>query len=83
MNVSSLSSAARTALSGIERVTDQIDEIAYNVAAGVSSEEGDQITGTLSELSRLADLKQQARADARVFSTVEELFAELESMPRR
>lgn len=82
MQVLSLSSAAHTALNGLGQVVRQVEEVAEKVAAGRVDEPGTSFAGNLDDIARLSELRLQARADAEVFSTVEQLFAELSSMPR-
>lgn len=82
MNISSLSSTAQTALNGLGRVVEQVEDVARNVAAVNSDVQGSGFSGALSQMARLPELHMQARADGLVFSRTEELFAELASMPR-
>ncbi|MGE3315309.1 MAG: hypothetical protein AB7O26_09345 [Planctomycetaceae bacterium] len=83
MNVGSLSSAAFTALNGLGKVVQQVEQVATNVAAGVANPPGGSFSEGLAEIVKLPMLEQQARANVRVFSTAEEMLEELARMPRR
>ncbi len=82
MNVGSLSSAAFTALNGLGNVVQQVEQVATNVAAGVSDQPGGSFSEGLSDIVKLPLLEQQARANMQVFNTAEEMLQQLASMPR-
>jgi len=83
MNIGSLSSAAYTALNGLGSVIRQVEETAEHVAAlPAHPTEGSFVDG-LSEIARLPVLEQQARANAIVYSTAEQMLGELARLPRR
>jgi len=83
MKVGSLTSAARTALSGIDAAADKVEEVARNVAGGSESRPGAKTADVMSALSRLPELKQHARANAEVLDTADTLLKELAAVPRR
>ena len=82
MRIGSLSNAARTALSGMDNVYRELDNVAKTVAAGVKREPG--AGGEFSSaLVKLPELRRNARANAAVASIAETLLSELGSLPRR
>jgi methyl-accepting chemotaxis protein len=83
MKIGSLTSAARTALSGIDDVFRQVDDTAHKVAAGVQKEGNPGTDDVSSAIAKMPALKQQAAANARVFETANALLTELTTKPRR
>jgi hypothetical protein len=83
MNIGSLSSAATTALNGLGHAIRQVEETAEHVAAGVADPNGASFSDGLSEIARLPLLKHQARANAVVFNTAQEMLEDLARMPRK
>ncbi|GAB4155270.1 MAG: hypothetical protein Tsb009_32040 [Planctomycetaceae bacterium] len=83
MKIGSLSSAARNALSGIDDVFRQVDDVANQVAAGIKHDNGESSADVSRALTKLPALKQQAAANAKVFDTAENLMSVLASKPRR
>lgn len=82
MQIGSLSSAAYTALNGLGKVVQQVEDVAANVASGFGDEPGSSFSAGLSEIAKLPILEHHAKANAVVFSTAEQMLQELASMPR-
>ncbi len=83
MKIGSLTSAAQTALNGLGNVISQVERVAEHVAAGIADDPGESFSSGLSEVAKLPLLNHQARANAKVFNTAEELLGDLARMPRR
>jgi len=83
MSINALTSASHSALNGLRDVARQVEDVATNVAAGISSEPGSSASESLGEIAKLPGLKMQAKANAAVLSTVDDLFSELSSVLRK
>ncbi len=83
MKVSSLSSAAQTSLNALQKTTEKVADVAENVNKAVINDPNSTQVDPNREIARLSSLKTDALAQLSVFETVEELFAELASLPRR
>ena len=83
MSIQGLSSAANSALSGLNKIIRDVEQVAVEVAGGLQNASGESSTQSLSAFSRLPELKSQARANAQVLSTVQELLSGLTIQPRR
>ena len=83
MSIQGLSSAANSALSGLNKTIRDVEQVAVEVAGGLQNASGESSPQSLSAFSRLPELKSQARANAQVLSTVQELLSGLTIQPRR
>ena len=82
MSIAALSSAAQSSLIGLSNVSREVEEVAADVARGISSEPDSSFSQSLDAIRRLPELRQQALANVSLFSAVEDLFAEMASLPR-
>ncbi len=82
MRIGSLTSAAHTAASGLNRVSQRLDAIAHEVASGGAVADGQPARDTSAAIVDLSLLENEARANAAVFRTSVRLLDELYSRPR-
>jgi sulfate adenylyltransferase subunit 1 (EFTu-like GTPase family) len=79
----SLTSAARKAVQAIKRINHEVEGVASNVAAGISTKSGDSVVSDqISQIAKIPALTQQAQANAKVFETANTLLNELASTRR-
>lgn len=83
MAISSVTSAMHTALSGIDRIGQRMEQIAGNVAAGIESEAGESNQLLKSGIIDLPQLKHEAVANMKVFETAESLLNPLLTQHRK
>lgn len=83
MSIQSLSSAAHTALNGLQNVFREVEQVAVDVAYGTHEQSGENFSQSLSSLARLPELRMRALANAKVLSTTEELLSDFTLLPRR
>jgi len=83
MAISSVTSARNTAISSIDRVSQRVEQIAGNVAAGIESDAGVESHLINGEILELPLLKHQALANVKVFEAAEGLLSTLMIQPRK
>ncbi|QDU08933.1 hypothetical protein [Gimesia aquarii] len=83
MAISSVTSAMHTALSGIDRIGQRMEQIAGNVAAGIESEAGESNQLLKSGIIDLPQPKHEAVANMKVFETAESLLNPLLTQHRK
>ena len=83
MKIGSLTSTAATSLHTLGAIYRGVEEVAHAVATPSADEPGSSLAGQFEQLARLFELRQQAGANLRVFSTSEQLLSELAWLPRR
>lgn len=83
MQIGSLTSAARTALSAVDNAFRQVDDVANRVAAGIQTDFESSTPEFSAALAELPVLKNHVGANMKVLDTAETLLNELASLPRR
>ncbi|QDT99468.1 hypothetical protein [Gimesia aquarii] len=83
MAISSVTSTMHTALSGIDRIGQRIEQIAGNVASGIESEAGESSQVIKSGIIDLPQLKHEAVANMKVFETAQSLLNPLLTQNRK
>jgi hypothetical protein len=85
-SIRGLTSAAHHALDGLDRAIRKIDQAAYDVASAPLSADQPGDATVSRQFEALVDIsvaKSHARANARVFESVESLFQDFLGMTRR
>ena len=83
MSIQALSSAANTALNGLDGVISRVEQVADEVARGIQDAPGESATGPLSAIAQLPKLRLEAVANVRVLRAAQELLDEFPAFPRR
>ena len=83
MGIQALSSAANTALSGLDSVASRVEQVANDVAGGIQDAPGESATQSLAAITQLPKLRLEAFGNAQVLRESQELLDEFPSLPRR
>ena len=84
--IQGLTSAAHNALGGLSTVVAEVEDVAKTVAAGLAppgNDRGATLAEVAGAISRLPLLSRDARANAKVLETINDLASELLRQPRR
>ncbi len=85
-SIQAVASTSQTALSGLNREMEKLDDVAQSVASGIKStaeDDGGTFAEKIGALAQIPEIAMRARANAKVIATVEDLNAEFLARPRR
>ena len=85
-SIQAIRSTAQSALSGLNRSVSRLDDVAQRVASGIrsnSDDDGGTFTEKIGALAELPEIAAHARANMKVLNSVEDLYADFLTRPRR